>query len=277
MTRRAFGPEGSSTLGSAAWRVRTTMSIGFSRLVTCELTFKIPGVFSTATGVCLLMVLSVMSARAVALRCDTRGDMGDDKGLSVESDPISDGAFSVTSGSGETEGCGVGSNEGSSSAMGFVAGAIGMRLFLFARMLCLPPVVLFLGGAFLTGEAGSSGATFSDASNISDGSVDSPVLVRRARVLVRGVGGSSTVFRLVPRVVRADPGVNSSSLSLFASGVMSSSSESSMIFLRAAALLEGLVGEAANMLRFAVVRSCNSGVRWMGISVYRRKQRANVP
>jgi hypothetical protein len=174
--------------------------------------------FCTATGVRSLMALSVMSASGVAFRCDTRGGVGDGKDFSVDSDPTSEGAFSVSSGSGEIDGCGVGSEEGS-SAIGFVVGALDVRVFLFARMLCLPLVVRFLGEDFFTGETGSVGDTFSEASNISEGSIDSVALDFRVRPPVRGVGGSSTVLRLEPRVVRAGAGVKSSSLSLFVSGV----------------------------------------------------------
>jgi hypothetical protein len=135
-----------------------------------------------------------------------------------------------------------------------------MRLFLLARMLCLP-VVLFRGDAFLTGEPGASGAMFSDASKISDGSMDSVARLRRVRPAVRGVGGSSTVFRLVPRVVRAGAGVKSSALSLLScGGVLSSSSDSSIIFFRAAALLEGLTGDAADILQCVllfVISACD--------------------
>ena len=254
MTSRAFGPVGSSTFGRAACRVRTTISIGFSKFVTCELTFMTSGFFSAATGVCSLIALSVISARGVASRFDTRGDVGDDNGLSVDSEPTSEGAFSVfsefsvISGAGETDGSGVGRMDGFSSAMGLLSGAIDMRVLRLARMLCLP--TLLRGDAFFTGEAGSSGATFSDASKISDGSIDSLARVLRVLPPVLGVGGSSTVFRLEPRVVRAGAGVNSSSLSLFAGGVTSSSSDSSMIFFRAAARRDGRVGEAADMLRY---------------------------
>jgi hypothetical protein len=158
-----------------------------------------------------------MSPSGVAFRWVTRGEVGD-AGLSVPSEPISDGAFSVSSGSGDTEGCGVGSEDDSSSAIGFVVGATDIRLFLFARTLCRPLVVRFLGEDFLMGEAGSVGSTFSDASKISGGSIDSVARVLRVRVPVFGVGGSSTVFLLEPRVARAGAGVKSS-LSLFVSGV----------------------------------------------------------
>jgi hypothetical protein len=139
-----------------------------------------------------------------------------------------------------------------------VVGAIDIRLFLFARTLCLPLVVRFLGDAFFTGEAGSLEPMFSDASKISDGSIDSLARVRRILVPVRGVGGSSTVLRREARVVRAGAGVNSSSLSLFVSGVWSSSSDSSIIFLLEAALLEGRVGDAVDIFEMLL-----RILRWM--------------
>lgn len=206
-----------------------------------------PGLFSAATGVCSLIALSVMSASGVAFRCVTLGDAGDELGFRVDSDPTSDGVFSASSGSGESEGSGVGKDDGSSSGIGFEAGAIDVRAFLFARILCLPPAVRFLGEAFFTGDNGSVFSAFSVASNISEGSIVSVARDLRVRPPVRGVAGSSAVFRLVPRVVLAGAGVNSSSLSLLVSGVWSSSSDSSMIFFLAAALLDGRVGETADM------------------------------
>lgn len=196
-----------------------------------------------------------MSARGVASRFEgvARGDEGGSTGfvsITIGSSVIV-GSFSVfsSSGSGDAEGFGVGStgakNEGAPSA---TLGALDILLFLmFARTLCLG--ALFFGGAFFVGDAGAAASSSSVGVNICDGSTDSLALVRRV-LLVAGVNSevSFAVFRLAVRVVLAGAGVKSSSLSSFWAGCSSSSESSTIFLLDAAALREGRVGDALDMI-----------------------------
>ena len=105
----------------------------------------------------------------------------------------------------------------------------------------------FLGDAFFGGDTGSGGMD-SSGSKICDGSTLSPLRDRRVRPVVLGVGGTSVVFLRVCRLgLRWGAGVNSSSSSIGSALVVlwdsSSSDSSTRSFLRAAALLDGLVGE----------------------------------
>jgi hypothetical protein len=153
MTIRAFGPV-SSTVGIAVCRVRTTMSIGFSKNVAFGLIVATSGRLSGA-GVRSLTALSVMSANGVAFRCEgvAWGDEGGSEGLGVAIWVVSIGSFSVFSGSGEADGFGVGRGGASD-----ILGASDTRLFLFARTLCLPAGARFRGDAFFVGEGGGSDA-----------------------------------------------------------------------------------------------------------------------
>jgi hypothetical protein len=208
------------------------------------LTFNTSGRFSAGISVCSLIVLSVMSARGVASRFEgeARADVGESGGFESISIEFSVGSFSVFSGSGDSEGFGVGS-EGASSA---ILGALDILLFLIlARTLCLG--ARFFGEAFFVGDAGAEGSSVSAGLKICEGSTDSLILVRRVLVVLLGVMVSSTVFRLVVRVVLTGAGVNSSSRSSLLTGC-SSSSDSSTIFRReAAARREGRVGDALDM------------------------------
>ena len=104
-------------------------------------------------------------------------------------------------GSGVTDGFGVGSGAGRS-------GVTEARVRLGAGTL-----FLLRGEAFFVGETGSGGI-LSAGSNISDGSIVSPVFVLLLLAALVGVGGAPVVFRLVcRRGVRAGAGVKSSSLS----------------------------------------------------------------
>src|ERR1700712_4918117 len=172
-----------------------TMSIGFSSFVFLASTIAISGF---ATAGCSLIACSVISPNGVEIR----GRVGE-MGAGVGEAPI------VVSGSGEADGSGVGratvASDGSS--------AIDARAFLFARTPTRPPVARFRGDAFLTGDDDSEGATLSGGLNIWDGSTASLARVRRARVAVCGVEGTSTVLRLVDCRVLRGAGGKSSSLS----------------------------------------------------------------
>jgi hypothetical protein len=222
MTIRAFGVV-SSTVGTAVCRVRTTMSMGFSKKVAFGLMAATSTRFS-GTGVCSLIALSVISASGVEFRCACRGDAGEGEGLGVFIWVFSDGSFSFSldSGSGDSDGCGVGSAMEGASDM---VDAIDSLVFLFARTLSrtLFRGARLRGDGFFVGDDGGSDA---GGLNICDGSTDSLILVRR-------------------RVDLGGAGVNSSSL--LRTLLASSSSDSSIIFFREAARRDGRDGDAADM------------------------------
>lgn len=136
--------------------------------------------------------------------------------------------------SGVVEGFGVGNNGGQSIETEprlFLGGAVFFRFF---------------GDTVFEGDVGSGGMVCS-GSKICDVSISSVFRVARIRAAVRGVEGTSVVFRRVWRLgLRCGAGVKPSSLSSsFAGGALStSSSESSTItFFRVATLRDGRVGE----------------------------------
>ena len=120
-----------------------------------------------------------------------------------------------------------------------------VRLFFTGAVL-----LRFLGDDCLVGESGR-GAMLSSGLKISDGSIPSPVLVLRLRIVVTGVGGALVVFRrLCRRGLLAGAGVNSSSSSSATFVVPISSSESStMIFFFVAARRDGRVGDIEAILQ----------------------------
>lgn len=191
-------------------------------------------------------MLSVISPKGVASRFEgeDRADVGETGNFESISIKVSEGSFSVFSGSGDSEGFGVGS-VGASSA---IVVAVDILLFLiFARTLCRG--ARFLGDAFLVGDVGAEGSSLPTGAKICEGSTDSLILVLRVLVVDLGVIVSSATFRLGARVVLAGAGVNSSSLSSLFPG-RSSSSDSSTTFRReAAARREGRVGDAADMAK----------------------------
>lgn len=212
MTIRDFGAAGSCAVGIAVARALTTMSIGFSSTVFRASTFT-TSFCGSGIEVCSLIALSVISASGVP------------------------GMFE---GSGDAEGFGVG-NGGESSGR---SGATETRLFLAGRTL-----FLFTGERGFDGDTGS-GATPSGLKSC-DGSTESPVLVLRVRVAVRGVGGSSVVLRRgALRALFCGAGVNSSSLPSFCGAWFSSSSDESMIgaFRREAAARVDFRGDTVDIL-----------------------------
>jgi hypothetical protein len=141
-------------------------------------------------------------------------------------------------GSGDIDGCGVGSKGGNSGVTEVRDARVGAALFLFR------------GDALLDGDCGS-GAGVCSGSKISDGSMLSAMTALRVLPEVLGVFGiEAATFRLDCICLLGllwGAGVNSSSLSSFTFWVLSmtsSSSEESTIFRRAAALLDGLVGDS---------------------------------
>lgn len=137
---------------------------------------------SAGFGVCSLIVDSVMSVNGVPCR-----DMG----------------------SGDSDGCGVGSGGWSSGA----SAAIEMRETRLLRAVLAAAALRRLGGDFFVGDNGSS-TTLSGGLKICEGSADSIARVcRRAAVLLFGVVASPTVLRLGDRTFFAGAGVNSSSSS----------------------------------------------------------------
>lgn len=125
------------------------------------------------------------------------------------------------------------------------------------RRLVLDGAVLFLfrGDALLVGEAGSLGMADSSGSNICDGSMSSPVLVRRAVTVFRvDMVEFAVVWRRAAVDLRglrrgAGAGVKSSSSSWTI--MLSSSSDSSRTRLRRAAWRVGRDGDAAIIVRCA--------------------------
>lgn len=236
MTVRDVGSAGCCESGIAAARVRTTMSIGFPSAV--ELMSSLPtrcGCSDCESGrrVCSLTVVSVISARGVALR---------------------------ERASGEAEGCGVG-RVGETSVASSVAssGATDTETRLLRTVRAVLTLLRFGGDAVLEGEVGFPGR-LSGGLNICDGST----LARgcRERVAVRGVVVRSAVLRLLEAaVLRAGAGVYSSSAlsSCSAVGVdvtsVISSSESTNILRRPAVRLDARAGDWADMSvgRFLVV------------------------
>ena len=104
----------------------------------------------------------------------------------------------------------------------------------------------FLGGALFDGDTGCGGILCS-GSKTKSVPISSVFRVTRLRAAVRGVGGTSVVFRRVWRFgLRCGAGVKPSSESSSSAGwsLSTSSSESStMIFFRVAALREGRLGD----------------------------------
>lgn len=157
--------------------------MGFSITVVLASTIVTSGF---AIGTCSLIAFSVISANGVEYR-DTEGDGAAGGAIGLGDTPT------VASGSGDTVGSGVGNATEASVA----SSATDIRAFRFARTPTLPPVVRFLGEAFLTGDGGSEGALLSGGLNIWDGSTESLARARRVRVAVRGVEATSAVLRLV--------------------------------------------------------------------------------
>ena len=125
-----------------------------------------------------------------------------------------------------------------------MSGATETRLFLAGRTL-----FLFVGERDFDGDTGS-GAMLSGLKSC-NGSTESPVLVLRVRLAVRGVGRSSVVLRRGAfRALFCGAGVNSSSLSSFWGAWFSSSSDESTTgaFRREAAARVDLRGDAADIL-----------------------------
>lgn len=108
---------------------------------------------------------------------------------------------------------------------------------------------LFRGDAFLVGDSGS-GCMVCSGSKISEGSMFSLAVLFLARPPVRGVAATEVVvFRLAAGAFRGlfvGAGMKSSPLSssILACICSSSSSESTTIFLRVAALRDGLTGDS---------------------------------
>ena len=85
--------------------------------------------------------------------------------------------------------------EGSGDAEGLGVGICGASTETDVRVFFGGAALLrFLGEAFLVGDIGS-GRIDSSGSNICEGSMLSPVRAFRVRAAVRGVGGTSVVFR----------------------------------------------------------------------------------
>ena len=169
-------------------------------------------------------------------------------------------------GSGEADGCGVGSGGWISGT----SGAMEMREALLLRAVRAAAALRRFGGDFFVGESGSS-TTLSGGLKICEGSTDSPVRVRRpAAARLRGVVASPAVFRRGDLVVLAAAGVNSSSSSsscLRLTTVFSTSdplSSSTTTFRRLAALLEGRSGEAVDIAITFRPQSVQSISKWLG-------------
>lgn len=153
-------------------------------------------------------------------------------------------------GSGDSDGCGVGSAGGSSGA------SVAIEMFetlLFLAVLAAA-ALRRLGGDFLVGDNGSS-TTLSGGLKICEGSTDSLALFcRRAAVRLLGVVASPAVFLLGDRVLFAGAGVKSSSSSsspvwlttLFSMSELPSSWMTGR--RRAAARREGRSGDAADIV-----------------------------
>jgi hypothetical protein len=213
ITIRAFGPL-SSTTGIAVDLDFKTISIGFSRTVSNGLIGLTNRVWLSALRGRSLR-LSVISANGVPCNSD---------------------------GSGETDACGVGRGGGSSGVEDTRDPRAG-ALFLFR------------GDALFDGDSGS-GCIVSSGSKISDGSMFSFVMFLFPRPPVLGVGIALVVFRLDCGAflgLRLGAGVKSSSSSSnFDCMSSSSSSDSTTIFLRDAALLDGLTGDS-DILRIQIL------------------------
>jgi len=150
------------------------------------------------------------------------------------------GVVCNSDGSGDCDGCGVGSGGASSGVLDERPPRIG-ALFRFR------------GEAFLEGDSGS-GCTVSSGSKISEGSMFSFARLFFARPPVRGVARTFVVFRLEAgafRGLRLGAGVKSSSLSSSTLGVMtsSSSSDSTTFRLVAAVRLDCRTGDPEDIVK----------------------------
>jgi len=102
------------------------------------------------------MALSVISANGMDSRCEEAGEA---RGLVPRGVAFSGSIFSLLSkidGSGDSVALGVGNGGGRDGT----SGTAEFLLFLFARTLCLP-ILLLRGDGFFTGEGGSEGARLS--------------------------------------------------------------------------------------------------------------------
>lgn len=151
-------------------------------------------------------------------------------------------------GSGDAEGCGVGSTD---TSVGSSVIAIEAAEILLLRAALADFTDLRFGGeAALGGDVGS--ATLSGGLKICDGSADSLTLTRRVRVAAFGVASLFVAFLRFARGVRDGAGVNSSSSSSVCgrrlTTVLSSSSLSSITLRRGAARLDGRTGDTDILL-----------------------------
>ena len=142
-------------------------------------------------------------------------------------------------GSGVAEGCGVG-NCGASVRTEFLPFLAGAALFLLR------------GEPFLVGDSGMGVAVWS-GSKICEGSILSPVRVRRVRAAVLGVEGTPVVVLREARFrlfwgAGVKSSSSSSSLVILDVSTLSSSELSTTTFFLVAALLEGRVGDIVVIL-----------------------------
>lgn len=207
--------------------VRTTMSIGFSNTVTRASTL-FTSIGCSCFGVAP-RVASGMSSSGVP--CRDCGSAFGVRSLIVVSSASLICVASMVCGLGDIDACGVGSDGGSSARLG----ASEARLL---RTALAALTVRRFGGDFFDGDTGSS-ITLSGGLKICDGSTDSPVLVWRVRVDVRGVAVASVILRRDGDfVTRVGAGVSSSSSSSLSCSEdmmlfsLSSSSESKRTILR---------------------------------------------
>ena len=250
MVIRALGATGSCDWGMPSAFVRTTMSMGFSSLLTDGSTFFTP-TFSTLT-------VRTFSSSPVASSSSggvTRRAVGFGVfSLIVDSVISFKGVACRDAASGDAVACGVGGSCDSSTS-----GAIdtlGARLLRAARASF---TLRRLGGDFLVGDNGSS-TTLSGGLKICDGSIcetsicDASTVRLAPAARLRGVVAVAVpvVLRLGDaRVVRAGAGVNSSSsaacawlITVFSTSELLSSSTTT---LRRAARRTGRSGEAADI------------------------------
>ncbi len=178
------------------------------------------------------------------------------------------------SGSGDTDGCGVGSVRDRSGA----SAAIEIRDDLLFRAVLAAAALLRLGGDLFVGDIGSS-TTLSGGLKICEGSTDSLACVC-LRVAVRrfGVVAGSAVRRRGDRIDFAGAGVKSSSSSpsccrvamLFSMSELPSSSATT--FRRVAARREGRSGDAADMATVILAQTRPPQTLWdagiMGVEVW---------
>lgn len=213
MTVRAFGPV-SSTTGAAIDLDFSTMSIGFSKIV----------------SMALMGLIVDASPSAV------RGRSFKDSVMSARGVWISDG-------SGDCEGFGVGSGGGRSGVADFRG-----------RRTRDGALFILRGDPRLVGDSGSMIVLSSAGSRISDGSISPVSRLFFPRPVVRGVAATEVVVFLLPagalRGLRLGAGAgvksSSSSRSILEVIISSSSSSDSMtnFFRAAAALREGRTGDS---------------------------------